>query len=643
MRLHPSSSSAIWAWLALLTLAVMTPNRLSAMSLVQGSAPRHLVIGQIEDEENEWKAAKVLFFSPARLGGIEEDDAARGRQGSKRGILARLQAGRAYKVAARLDREGKPSLWTRIEKVPAGATTFELTPRYRPPSRPKIEIRGQASWKQVFALEFRLLDALGRSRPLHESLDAEGKLPFLPGSLCWIEMREKVGRRLHLFPIALKKKGAPEILELSVPPPLRIRLRVYERDSGKPIAGARLFDDLRQNEDIRDRGLRTDEDGRLSLWIARPTGKDGKQDLHSSVLFRVLAEGRKLACVGWNTKHLGATGPIPTIPANGVLEFDVAMDDCKPLQGSFVQFSPTVLEQMRLFVRMQTMMPSLKGQRMWTGLPWLEVPVDKDGQYELPWLSTEQGHLAMRLFFPDRLIKQLPQLQAQGKPLGRSERLVTLPPIRLSGGNAHPAIPPIDSRLLQLLDLRVRQANGKRGIDLPIYTLIPDSEIAAKVHSPVFGRFDGTGRLRRLHYGNLPTLFLQGPRGYALLDGSPERSLPNKEAGKASVIQLTTMPLIRGKVELADGRAAMHARVRLKTKRYLAGEKSPYMKAFYELAEQFEIQVSKNGSFEIPYLPFPDRTMLLFAYWRTESGRFHRMQQVLPLDHSEPVLMRFLR
>ena len=601
------------------------------------------MIGNVDDEDGDWNRAQVVFFSPARLDGVEADDTARGRRGSKRGILARLEDGREYKVVARLDREGKPSLWTKIETLAAGATTFELTPRSRPPARPRIEIRGQESWNSVCALEFRLLDAMGRSRPLDECLDEERRLPSLPGTLCWIEMREKQGRRLHLFPIAVKKRDPPDTLRLLVPPPLRVRVRVQDRGSGEPVAGARIFDDLWQNEDIHDRQPRTDADGRVSLWIAGPTDAEGKPDHRGAVLFRVLATGRRLACAGWNTRHLGATDPLPELPASGELELAVTMDRCKPLHGSFVHFSPTVLAGLRFFVRMQTMMPSTQGLRTWTGLPWIEVPVRKDGSYQLPWLSQEQGHLSMRLFFPDELIPQLGQLQAEGRALGPGERLLTLPPIRLPRGHPYRTIPPIDSTLLQLLDLRVRLADGKRGIDLPIYMLVPDGAREAEVYAPVFDRFDGTGRLRRLHYGKLPTLFLQGPRGYALLDGSAGRSLPVQKPGQAGEIRLEPLPLIRGKVELADGSPATLAKVRLRTKRYLAGEKSAYQRAFYELAQNFEVKVAKDGSYEIPYLPFPERTMLLIAWWRTDSGRYHQMQKVLPLGHTEPVDLRFLR
>ena len=633
---------SLWTTWGLASVLWLLSDRVPAMHgdpQAQARSPRHLVLGRIDDEDGSWNSAQVILVSTPRLEGIEDLDACKGRQGSKRGILARLQTGRSYRAAARLDREGKPSLWTSIEEIPVGTTRFELRPRLRPPIRPRIRVQGQERWKTTFPTQLRLRDALGRSRLLGDCLDAEARLPSLPGSLCWVEFCTESGRRLQLFPIALKKRGAPDEVIIRIPPPLRIDLRVLDASRDAPVEGALVFEDRHRPEAIDREVLRSDAQGWARLWIPRPTDAKGDLDPRSSLLFRVLHEGYGLSCAGWNTRHAGASGPIPGMQPDGNLFLEVRLKPLPALSGRLVGFEDKGLRGLQLFTRMQSMMPAARGGERWTSLPWMPVQVDAQGRYRLPRLSKRRSHYRFRLFFPDALHRQIPFLATEGKALGPSESLLDLPPGKMPAGPTA-QLPDIDGRLLRLLDLRVRLGDGTRGRDIPIYVL-PDDADNPRMEAPLFGWFDARGRYRRLQYGPLPVLFVQGPRSYAILGGALGRPLPIPEKGKASVIELQPMPTIRGRVQHADGRPESRARVRLRTKRFLAQDKNQHRRALQGLASQTEVPVDAEGRFEVAFLPFPDRILLLDASWRTPKGVFHYDRQELALDHGDEVLLTF--
>ena len=639
MFLLPCRSVAVGA-----LLAVLAPSDLTAQRAP--NSPRHLVVGKIEDVA--WKDAKVHFFSQSRLEGIEAEDEALGRRGGRRGILARLQAGREYRVAARLEHEGRPSLWTRIARIPVGDTSFVLEPMRLPPSRPVIRLHGRKAWKDRCVLEFRLLDALGRNRQLVECLDEDDRLPSLPGDHCWIEMRMKSGRRLHLFPIPLTEKNGPSVLDFEVPPPIQVRLRILDADTDAPIEGARVFDDFSRDEDISKPGLCSDKSGSLWFWMARPTNEYGEIDLGGRMLFRVYAKGRQLACAGWNTPHFEADAPIPRPGEQGGLDLDVHLAKARKVAGRLLHFPPELLARLKLFVRMQAKMPACDDQLIWTSLPWFEVPIEKDGSYCLPRLSDSEIHIQSGIYFPDELIEDWDKLRTEGKALSRSERILPLPDFRIGTGTEAARLAPINNRLLELLDLRVQLADGSRGADLPIRILFPDNETSTAEFTRPLGTFDGRGRFRRLFYGPVPALFIRSPKDYALMEDEQRQKLRRTHPGKAAVIRLQAMPTIRGRVFRSDGTPGTGSRIILRAyqldlARLSGGPDSRYFKAITSFALTTEVQAKQDGTFEVPYLPWPQRTLLLGAIWRDADGGYHNKSKLLQWQHQKEVSLTYPR
>jgi len=324
------------------------------------------------------------------------------------------------------------------------------------------------------------------------------------------------------------------------------------------------------------------------------------------------------------------------------------MKPCRKLTGKLLHFPDPVIQQIRLFVRLQAMMPGEDENRLWTGLPWFEVAIGKDGSYQLPRLSDGHGYLQRALYFADPLTKSWPKLQAAGRPLGRSERILPLPAVKIAAGTQDVRLPPIHNRDWRLLDLRVQQSDGRRGRDLPIRILYPDNETSTRNLSRPLGKIDGKGRFRRLFFGPLPAIYIQGPRGYALLEESQLHSERKGTSYEPRKVRLTPMPTIRGSVAKIDGNPAAGVRVRLRAYRILpahlrGGPGLRYFKALSSFALNTEVQTDGEGRFEIPYLPFPERKLLLSATWRDEDGDFHHAQRGLEFDHDKPVDLVFSR
>jgi len=458
-------------------VALLIPSLLPA----QSDLPvRERLAGRIRGGDGKpWANATVTVFSgPSRqfpeIGRTDRIVVATDKNGRFR---AEVLTRRSYSVWA--SKDGKLTSVVRA----SARQTISLDEQDEQPLRLTLEVYGLQSWAEHGKPRVVVVDMPGRSHEIRLDRDGKAVLPELPGEFASLEVwlgtttriynrilyltksrreaqrarmrgRDLTGRPARGLP-DLRKQPMPAINvhRLLVPPPLVVPVRVVDKTSDAPLAGARVVFASHSSDVFRPNAT-TAADGTTKIVVPRPIDDWGRPRAAPRLLFHVLADGFRACEAGWGSSaRMG----------NELLNAGKIVDGRTPVlpfeltRG--VQFAGRITSKDSPgVVPIQCDIPAIVRAR--GGLGSLSrgfstrilVRTNADGSFQVPGITADVAGLALSLVLPDPLLERVlgerPPL-----PTNRAVRLPVEMPIK-------PGNHEFDLDNVRVVDVALRRPDG---------------------------------------------------------------------------------------------------------------------------------------------------------------------------------------
>ncbi|MAE76626.1 MAG: hypothetical protein CMJ85_07155 [Planctomycetes bacterium] len=521
---------------------------------------RDRLLGSVNGTAGEpWVGAQVVLHSPANSLTLaaQVPDTARATTGNRGRFRAKLIRGRTYSAWAMLPGD-KKRVTAVVHELVAGRVA-RLVEVKDAPDRLELQVSGLDAWQKVCKVTLRAVDALGVHHPIE--LDAEGAVAVDGvATPVWIELRQDDAT------IYSTKLDLEADLRVTLPPPLRVPVRVIDAATKEPLAKARVTFGgsvhLRTARD-RDRALHpptahTDENGVCTMLVPSPVRSDGKRSRYYRLNFTARTPGYAMVRGGLSNKRGGGLRSLKDEELEagaGTNELVLEAKRGFTLRGVIRGIDRASAAGLRLLCKLPGTTPINK--KSWSHFHTYEwTDIDSEGRYAIHGICERSSDLQLALLVAPALLEGLIGEQA-GKLSQSSVIWVPVDHLLLHKITKDPTATDIDLDKLRVVDLRLRLPDGRPAEFVSVWTLGPWAKNLHNLDDSLLRPTctDRRGRCRLLSHKAEPVIVAHGENHYHVGAAKAER-------GPIDMLPFST---VAGSVVDADGNPLAGANIRIRT------------------------------------------------------------------------------
>jgi len=596
-------------------------------------AGRQRILGEVQGRNGKpWVGAVVTLVGHSSLtrAGLARDDRIELRTNTRGRFRARILSDHVYEVwgASSADTGARV---TRMATAVVPGKHIVLVEADPQPTALTLEVYGLAAWKP----RGMRLEVAGRIvRP-----DAEGKvvLPRGPGQYVlldgWVgdrrifrrsitqmtEQRKLIAQKAAepsgepvagLPDVAKLPAAAVDVERVLVPPPLEVTIRVLDKASKKPVAGAHVIGTRQGAEGCE---LVTGADGEAHVVIAHPIDAFGRHNENARNEYFVQAPGYALARTGWKISRFVRTPPLreADIEDGRAPVLEVELDKGFKFDGKVLLPEGMAANGLRVIYDLYAGETQGKNRYRTIHVGVREAEVGDDGTWQIAGLGPQRTKIEAELVLPEPLLATLCK---DRPPLPTVSQL----PLALPGlyRNSKDFEKTYDLRSLHAVDVSVEFPDGRPAEHALVRVRQKSDQSSGTSRIAQDLRCDRRGRCRVVTVAKETRLFVRTSTHYAVA-----------VLGQASsaTVRVEPMAWLRGRVVDSKNEPVFGAMIRVHSVGGWVGSTLDWTS--WNLQALSGISDSQ-GRFSLRWVPTPGTTYKLRAHVRVGRNQLQSAETV---------------